>query len=95
MPPSSTLRNRSLFTSMPTVSAAFGCSPTARTRRPHRVRNSATCTVAAMTYIRYTIRDWSKKIGPMIGMSDRIGIAIGWKTGGLFQVSASLSRTEE
>ena len=34
---------------MPTVSAADGCSPTARTRSPQRVRNSANVTTATST----------------------------------------------
>ena len=40
------------FTRMPTVSAAWGCSPTARTRSPYLVLNSATCTTTTTTYIR-------------------------------------------
>ena len=34
---------------MPTVSAARGCSPTARLRRPQRVRNSAIWKTMTMT----------------------------------------------
>ena len=37
--PKSTACNRTRWTLMPTLSAASGCSPTARMRRPHRVRN--------------------------------------------------------
>ena len=37
-PASDTFQKRDVFTLMPTVSAAWGCSPTARSRRPHRVR---------------------------------------------------------
>ena len=39
-----TFRYRIASTRMPTVSAATGCSPIARVRSPHRVRNSPTCT---------------------------------------------------
>ena len=51
-PPMRTLRNLVRLTSMPAVSAAFGCSPTARTRRPQRVRNSATCSTTTAAYMR-------------------------------------------
>ena len=37
---------------MPTVSAAFGCSPTVRTRSPQRVSKSSNATNATATYIR-------------------------------------------
>ena len=37
-PPRSTACQRTARTLMPTVSAASGCSPTARTRSPHLVR---------------------------------------------------------
>ena len=47
-----TLRYRVRSTLMPTVSAAFGCSPTARVRSPHRVRNSATSITMISTYVR-------------------------------------------
>ena len=51
-PASSTLRYRVRSTLMPTVSAAFGCSPTARVRSPQRVRNSATSITTISTYVR-------------------------------------------
>ena len=44
-----TLRYRVSLTLMPTVSAAAGCSPTARTRSPQRVLNRPTCTATIRT----------------------------------------------
>ena len=41
-----TLPHRVRLTLIPTVSAACGYSPTERTRRPHRVRKSATVMTA-------------------------------------------------
>ncbi|CAH0327685.1 hypothetical protein SRABI128_06358 [Microbacterium sp. Bi128] len=51
-PPSVTFQKRVALTLMPRVSAACGCSPTARTRRPHFVLNSATQITMTATYIR-------------------------------------------
>ena len=50
-PPSTTLRYLVASTRMPTVSAATGCSPTARTRSPHRVLNRPTCTRMIIAYM--------------------------------------------
>ena len=36
---------------MPTVSAARGCSPTARVRRPQRLRNSQICAPTMITSV--------------------------------------------
>ena len=47
-----TFQKRVALTLMPTVSAACGCSPTARTRRPHLVLNSPIHTTITATYIR-------------------------------------------
>ncbi len=44
MPPMITLEYLVPSTRMPTVSAAVGCSPTARTRSPHLVLNRPICT---------------------------------------------------
>src|SRR6202035_535892 len=46
-----TLRYRRESTWIPTVSAATGCSPTARVRSPQRVRNSPNDTPASTTYV--------------------------------------------
>ena len=46
-----TLRYLVASTRMPTVSAAVGCSPTARTRSPHRVLNRPTCTRMIIAYM--------------------------------------------
>ena len=69
-----TLRYLVASTRMPTVSAAIGCSPTARTRSPHRVLNRPTCTRMIIAYVMYRKIVESKKIGPMIGMSPSTGI---------------------
>ena len=82
-----TFRYRYARTRMPTVSAATGCSPTARVRSPQRVRNSPTCTAAISTYVMYRKTVESKKTGPMIGMSPSPGILKGLKVFGLFSVS--------
>ena len=50
-PASDTFQNRVRLTLMPTVSAACGCSPTARRRRPHFVWNSPNQTAATATYM--------------------------------------------
>ncbi len=69
---------------MPTVSAAVGCSPTARTRSPHRVLNSPTWTKMISDVGDVQEDDESKKTGPMIGMSPSSGILIGQKVEGEF-----------
>ena len=51
-PARETFQNRVRLTLMPTVSAACGCSPTARRRRPHRVLNSPNDTAATAMYMR-------------------------------------------
>ena len=51
-PPNSTACHRTRLTLMPTVSAALGCSPTERTRRPHLVSNSRKVTMTTEAYIR-------------------------------------------
>ncbi len=59
------------MTLMPTVSAALGCSPTARVRRPQRDRNSSTCITSTMTMTDIVIGPCSRnmlKIQPMTGM---------------------------
>jgi hypothetical protein len=48
-PPMMTAAYRVPSTRMPTVSAAIGCSPTARTRSPQRVLNRATWTRISAT----------------------------------------------
>ena len=73
-PASETFQNRVPVTLMPTVSAAFGCSPTDRRRRPQRVWNRPNHTAKIAMYIRYTISDWLNSTGPTIGMSLRNGI---------------------
>ena len=78
---------RTRCTRMPTVSAATGCSPTARVRRPQRVRVSPICTPASTMYVMYRKTVESKKTGPMIGMSPSSGIFSGLKVFGLFSVS--------
>src|SRR6516162_3069187 len=83
-----TFRYRTASTRMPTVSAATGCSPTARVRRPHRVRKSPTWTSASTTYVMYRKTVESKKTGPMIGMSPSPGIFTALKVFGLLSVSA-------
>ena len=45
---------------MPTVSAALGCSPTARVRRPQRDRNSSTCRTMTMMTVAMAIGPWSR-----------------------------------
>ena len=47
-----TTKNLVRFTLMPTVSAACGCSPTARSRSPQRVLNSMNHTTATAMYMR-------------------------------------------
>ena len=73
MPPMIRLPYRMPLTLMPTVSAAVGCSPTARTRSPHRVLNRPTWTAMIAAYVMYRNSVESKKIGPMIGMSPSPG----------------------
>ena len=51
-PASDTFQNRVPLTLMPTVSAAFGCSPTARSRRPQRVLKSPNQTRNTAMYMR-------------------------------------------
>src|SRR4051794_11044404 len=81
-PASSTLRYRVQITLMPTVSAAVGCSPTARVRRPHLVRKSATWISTTSTMARYPkTLDWNTA-GPRIGIWDSPGIRQTGKTGG-------------
>ena len=48
------------MTSMPTVSAARGCSPTARLRSPQRVRNSAIWNAMTMTMSEMVIGPWPR-----------------------------------
>ena len=74
---------------MPTVSAAVGCSPTARTRSPHRVLNSPTWTTMIAAYVMYRKIVESKKIGPMIGMSPSTGILIALNVLRVVEVFAS------
>ena len=71
-----TLRYLVHSTRMPTVSAATGCSPTARTRSPHRVRNRPIWITRISAYVMYRKMFASKKIGPMIGMLPSTGILI-------------------
>src|SRR5437867_13316587 len=55
---------------MPTASAAFGCSPTARVRSPHFVRKSASWSAITMKRTLIAIGPWSRnitRIGPMSG----------------------------
>ena len=71
-----TFRYRSRMTSTPTVSAARGCSPTARVRRPHRDRNRRTCRTMTKTITDIVIGPCSKNISisqPMTGMSTTSG----------------------
>ena len=49
---------------MPTVSAAFGCSPTARVRRPQRDRKRKTWNTMTMTIRLIEIGPWFR-IAPM------------------------------
>ena len=65
---------RVLITLMPTVSAACGCSPHARIRRPHREWNSMNCSTPTTTYIVYTKMVCWNSTGPIRGILDRIGI---------------------
>ncbi len=51
-PPSMVLRIRVRLTLMPTVSAALGCSPTDRTRKPQRDLNSMIWNTITTAYIR-------------------------------------------
>src|SRR6478735_5797656 len=46
-------------------------------------------------YMRYTMIVWRKKVGPMIGMSDRIGMLIRSNRGGEFRSAAFGARTWE
>ena len=87
-----TLRYRSDRTLMPTVSAATGCSPIARVRSPHRVRNSPIWIPASSTYVMYRKIVESKKTGPMIGMSPSSGIFIGLNVVRVVQRVAVLAR---
>jgi hypothetical protein len=50
-PASDTFQKRVRATLMPTVSAACGCSPTERRRRPQRVLNSPNQTRNTVTYM--------------------------------------------
>ena len=62
------------MTSMPTVSAAFGCSPTARVRRPQRERNSKIWRTTTNKISDIEIGPWLKNIPnsqPMTGRSVR------------------------
>src|SRR5581483_7067282 len=81
-----TLRYLVAYTRMPTVSAATGCSPTARVRSPHRVANRPTWTSARARYVRYKKIVALKSTGPTIGMSASTGIRIVLKVGGEFSV---------
>ena len=61
---------------MPTVSAARGCSPTARVRRPQRVRNSRICRTTTRMIAEIAIGPWSKTAlmsQPTNGMSATSG----------------------
>src|SRR5437667_11565763 len=89
-----TFRYRSASTRMPTVSAATGCSPMARVRNPHRVRNSANETKASTMYVMYKNTVESKNTGPRIGMAPSPGIFHRLKVAGLFRVSPVGTRKE-
>src|SRR6266508_2702651 len=71
---------------MPTVSAAVGCSPTARTRIPQRVWNRARCTAMTRNNARYTKMLASNSTGPISGIFDRPGIVMSRKMPGLLNV---------
>ena len=81
-----TFLKRNLFTSIPTVSAAVGCSPTARVLSPHLVLKRAKVIAQTIAYIKYTIIDWLKNIGPRTGIFDSNGISIFPRVGEVFQV---------
>jgi hypothetical protein len=91
MPPRITLMYRVRTTSIPAVSAAFGCSPTARTRRPQRVRNSPTWISATRPNIANTNTLFVNRIGPRMGISDRIGRAMGGRRWGALSEGISVS----
>src|SRR6478609_300015 len=60
------------MTSIPTVSAAFGCSPLARVRSPQRDRKSQTWNPMTMTSTDIAIGPWLRNmlaIQPMTGIS--------------------------
>ena len=70
-----TLRYRGRSTLMPTVSAAAGCSPTARTRSPHRVLEQADLDhQRSATYVEVEEDVRVESTGPMSGMSASTGI---------------------
>ncbi|CPU65052.1 Uncharacterised protein [Mycobacteroides abscessus] len=94
-PPRIVLRTRVALTLMPTVSAAFGCSPTARRRRPQRLRNRKTCSRITTTYMRYTRRVWRNSTGPTTGICDSTGISMTGSGLREFHVAGSALRTVE
>src|SRR3990172_6206938 len=75
---------------MPIVSAALGCSPTARTRRPHRVLNRPTWSAHTRKNIPYTKMLFVNTMGPTIGMSLRTGIAIADTRWGALRLGTSV-----
>ncbi len=94
-PASTTVQNRVRFTSMPTVSAALGCSPTERTRSPQRVWYRAYQTRKTATYMRYTMIVCRKNTGPMIGISDSSGMGRIGNRGGELNAAAFEESTWE
>ena len=78
---------------MPTVPAADGFSPDARSRRPQRVRNSMYVRTTTIDDEREVeVRRPENRIGPRTGMSASTGILIASIVGGVFS-SVFLERT--
>jgi hypothetical protein len=61
---------------MPTVSAARGCSPTARSRRPQGVRKTKNQLNATSASANQIIRFMRPKMSPKNGMSSTSGTVI-------------------
>ena len=70
------------MTSMPTVSAAFGCSPTARDRRPQRDRNSQIWNPMTMKITEIVIGPWLRNIARIQPMTGRSVSCVGGTHGG-------------
>ena len=64
---------------MPTVSAALGCSPTARVRRPQRERNSRTWKITTSTMTDMAIGPWLRNIARTQPTTGRSVTAFGGK----------------
>ena len=88
-PPSVTHQNLVLATFTPTVSAASGCSPTALARNPRRVLKRMNHKTGTITSAKNTVIRFSKRIGPITGMSLSTGILMISKVPGKFTFSPS------